>query len=304
MTDYVFTYVDSEDNNWYEKFKNIAIKSGRSSSKTNVRWRSWGTLKYLLRGIAENLPFINNLYMIVSDMSQVPSWINKEKVHIILHKDIIPNDYLPTYNSNTIEMFMYKIPGLSEQFIYGNDDMFPIGLMKESDFFENGKPLIACRTKNRPIKMTIYRRSLVRTLQLCLYHNRYTFDKDKYVRSDHSINPMLKSTWEMYHTLYKQNIYNTLSVFREPNNVTQELSNFHHYINNLKNGISTKFPVRRVTYFEFKHKTAERLRPLINDKTKQILCMNDAGVLDYNAARKIVCEIFDKRFPNKCKYEI
>ena len=304
MTDYVFTYVDANDDNWYKGFVSAAVKAGRSTSRTNVRWRSWDTLKYLLRGIAENLPFIRNLYMVVSDMTQVPNWVNKETVHIVLHKDIIPQQYLPTYNSNVIEMFLYKIPDLAEQFIYGNDDMFPIGKLNENDFFKNGQPLIACHTKIRPQKMTIYRKSLVRTMELCKRCNKYyNISPSQYIRSDHSINPMLKSTWEMYHSLYGENIYSTLSIFRDPKNVTQELSNFHHFIYNKKNNIQIP-KIRRVAYFEFKHQSAERLNPIVNDKTIQILCMNDAGVLDYNASKKIVCNIFDKKFPNKCKYEI
>lgn len=302
MTDYVFTYVDAEDENWYKGYKKASLKAGRSSSKINARFRSWGTLKYLLRGIAENLPFINNLYMVVSDMSQVPDWVNKETVHIVLHKDIIPEKYRPTYNSNAIETFIYKIPGLSEQFIYGNDDMFPIGLMKEEDFFKDGQPLISCKIKNIPSNMTIYRKSLVRTLELCKRHNKYILSSNKYVRSDHSLSPMLKSTWKMYHDLYGKNICNTITQFRRQDNITQELSNFHHFCYNQKNKI--KVPeIRKITYFEFKNASATRLEKFVMDKDKQIICVNDAGVLNYKRDKKIVCDIFEKRFPNKCKYE-
>ena len=302
MTDYVFTYVDAEDENWYKGFKKASLKAGRSISKINVRYRSWGTLKYLLRGIAENLPFINNLYMVVSDMSQVPDWVNQETVHIVLHKDIIPEKYRPTYNSNAIETFLYKIPGLSEQFIYGNDDMFPIGLMKEDDFFKDGAPLISCKIKDKPSNMTIYRRSLVRTLELCKRHNKYVLSSNKYVRSDHSLSPMLKSTWAMYHDLYGKNICNTVTTFRRDDNVTQELSNFHHFCYNQKNKI--KVPeIRKITYFEFKKLSAKRLERFVMDKNKQIICVNDGGVLNYKRDKKIVCDIFEKRFPNKCKYE-
>lgn len=303
MTDYVFTYVDAEDDKWYEGFKKAAAKAGRSKGRENARWRSWGTLKYLLRGIAENLPFINKLHMVVSDMSQVPDWVNQETVHVVLHKDIIPEKYRPTYNSNAIETFMYRIPDLEEQFIYGNDDMFPIGLMKESDFFKDGKPLVACKVKVRPSNMTLYRKSLVRTLELCEKHNKYKkIDKRKYVRSDHSLSPMLKSTWETYHKLYGTNICKTVTTFRREDNVTQELSNFHHFIVNEKKRVHLPRK-RKITYFEFKHRDASRLEKFVMDKTKQIICVNDAGVKDYEKDRKTVCKIFEKRFPNKCKYE-
>ena len=303
MTDYVFTYVDGDDDNWYKQFVVAAKKDGRKPDRRGVRYRSWGTLKYLLRGIAENLPFINNLYMVVESMSQVPSWVNTETVHIVTHDMIIPQEYLPTYNSNVIETFLYKIPGLSEQFIYGNDDMFPIGMLREEDFFENGRPLVACHEKTRPTRMTIYRRSLIRTLELCMNYNNYHLRSDRYVRSDHSLSPMLRSTWNAYHRLYGDDIMSTLSTFRKPNNVTQELSNFHHYIFNEKHRIHIP-TVRRISYFEFKKESAERLRkPLFNPRT-QVICINDSGVLDYDASKQIVCDIFDEKFPNKCKYEL
>jgi hypothetical protein len=63
------------------------------------RFRDWGTLRYLFRGIAENMPFVRKVHLVVSHESQVPEWVNREEVHIVLHKDIIPAEFLPTFNS-------------------------------------------------------------------------------------------------------------------------------------------------------------------------------------------------------------
>lgn len=63
-------------------------------------------------------------------------------MHVILHKEIIPKNLLPTFNSTTIEMFLHKIPGLAEHFIYSNDDMIAINNSNAVDFFtEDGKPI-------------------------------------------------------------------------------------------------------------------------------------------------------------------
>ena len=41
------------------------------------------------------------------------------------HKEIFANpDHLPTFSSPAIEINMHRIPGLSNQFIYSNDDYF------------------------------------------------------------------------------------------------------------------------------------------------------------------------------------
>ena len=61
----------------------------------------------------------------------LPSWLNKEhpKLNIVNHKDFIPEKYLPTFNSHAL-WNMHRIPGLAENFVYFNDDMF---LIKRSD---------------------------------------------------------------------------------------------------------------------------------------------------------------------------
>ena len=73
---------------------------------------------------------------------QTPVWLNTDhpKIKIIDHKDIIPTDKLPLFNSTTIEMFIPFIPGLSEHFLYANDDMFVWSKVEKEFFFpEPGK---------------------------------------------------------------------------------------------------------------------------------------------------------------------
>ena len=108
--DIVITYVNGLDPIWqsdYEKHTNqpVLVK----------RFRDWGTLRYLFRGIAENMSFIRKVHLVVSHESQVPEWINRDEVHIVLHKDIIPAEYLPTFNCNPIEMHLHCIEDLDER---------------------------------------------------------------------------------------------------------------------------------------------------------------------------------------------
>ena len=66
------------------------------------------------------------------------------KVKIIDHKVIFKGfeEFLPVFNSNSIETMVYKIPDLSEHFIYFNDDLFLIKETKPSDFFRDGNPVL------------------------------------------------------------------------------------------------------------------------------------------------------------------
>ena len=135
--DIVITYVDGNDPVWqadYEKYTSVPVMQ--------KRFRDWGTLKYLLRGIEVNMPFIDNVYLVVSHLSQVPQWVDQEKLRIVLHSDIIPEEYLPVFNSNPIELHLHNIEGLDEEYIYFNDDIFPVVPCKPDDFFRDGKGVL------------------------------------------------------------------------------------------------------------------------------------------------------------------
>ena len=127
--DIVITYVDGNDPLWredYERCLNVPL--------LNKRYRDWGTLRYLFRGIEKYMPYIRNVYLVVSRESQLPAWIS-DKVIPVLHRDIIPSRLLPVFNSAAIEMFLHRIPGLDEEYIYFNDDCFPIMESRPEDFF-------------------------------------------------------------------------------------------------------------------------------------------------------------------------
>ena len=132
--DIVITYVDGLDPLWQKDYE-AAV--GRDP--LTKRFRDWGTLKYLLRGVERYLPFIRNVYLVVSRRSQVPSWVNTENLKIVLHEDIIPSEYLPVFNSAAIEMFLHRIEGLDEEYIYFNDDIFPLRECSSTDFFVHSK---------------------------------------------------------------------------------------------------------------------------------------------------------------------
>jgi len=136
QVDLVVTYVDNTDPVWIE-----SISPWVKSSDSDERYRNWNMFKYWFRGVEKNMPFIRTVHLVVSNIEQVPKWLDQSKIHVVLHKEIIPENLLPTFNSTTIEMFLYRIPGLAEHFIYSNDDMFPVNPLSIDDFFRNGTPI-------------------------------------------------------------------------------------------------------------------------------------------------------------------
>ena len=134
-TDAIITYVDGRDPLWQQDYA-LTIGSQKPLTK---RFRDWGTLPYLLRSIRKYMPFVDNVYLVVARESQIPAWVNEEKLKIVLHEDIMPRECLPSFSAAAIELFLHRIPGLKEQYIYFNDDFFVVQPLCEEDFFKDGK---------------------------------------------------------------------------------------------------------------------------------------------------------------------
>lgn len=143
IIDFVITWVDGSDPLWFRQKQNAKKKQGVSVDIDDriERYRDWEILKYLFRSIENFAPWVNNVYFVTC--GHLPAWLNTEcpKLQIVSHKDFIPEKYLPTFNSHSIEWNFHRIKNLSEHFVYFNDDMFLLHPIKPTDFFENGKPV-------------------------------------------------------------------------------------------------------------------------------------------------------------------
>lgn len=304
MIDLVMTYVDSRDKIWNRSYLTYSRIEKVKYDKNSNRYRSWDNINYILRSVDECVPFINNIYLIVESETQIPKCINTDIVKIVYHKDIIPDEFLPTFNSNTIEMFMYRIPGLSENFIYMNDDMLFINKMSVNDYYDNDmNPRVFVREE--PIKhKNPYTLSLITTLNLVNKENSeyYLPYKNWMLRSDHAPNPMKVSLWDYYWKKYNTELSESISRFRKPTNITQELSNYHYYMYYISNNIDCPC-YRNSKYFDFAWGSSYDFKEILYDNKISTTCINDSGVIDFEIYKNVINEILDKRFPNKCKYE-
>ena len=120
--DVVYTWVDGKDPDWVAKKTKF---TGQPKYDAMYRYENINELKYSLRSIAKYANWVNKIYIVCDDI-QKPSFVNEEnpKIQIIKHSQIIPNQYLPVFNSVAIEANIHHIPGLQENFLYFNDDMF------------------------------------------------------------------------------------------------------------------------------------------------------------------------------------
>lgn len=138
--DFVITWVDDCDPVWRKEFEYNSAKEGRYVITSPERYRDWGTLKYWFRGVEKFAPWVNKIYFVT--YGHMPEWldISNTKLVIVKHEDFIPANFLPTFSSDTIEFFFHKIKGLSEHFVYFNDDSFIINNVSPTRFFRKGLP--------------------------------------------------------------------------------------------------------------------------------------------------------------------
>ena len=138
MIDFVVTWLDSTDDEWRKQYHYYKVQAtGRSEA---ARFRNIDIFRYWFRAVEQYAPWVNKVYLVTN--GTFPKWINEKhpKLVLVKHSDYIPAECLPAFNSRTIELFMHKIKGLSEQFVYFNDDMFLNAPTNPEMFFRNGLP--------------------------------------------------------------------------------------------------------------------------------------------------------------------
>lgn len=124
--DIVYTWVDSSDPLWQQQRAYYAKMQTGLCGDANAarRFRSRDELKYSLRSIYKFAPYFNKIFIVTN--GQKPTWITSHpKIQFISHAQIFRDiNHLPTFNSMAIESCLHRIPGLSDHFVYFNDDVF------------------------------------------------------------------------------------------------------------------------------------------------------------------------------------
>ncbi|ORX84258.1 hypothetical protein BCR32DRAFT_291485 [Anaeromyces robustus] len=129
---FVYTWINGSDYNHLD----LKAKYNGGNRKVNNRDRSVGELRYSLRSLEKYLPWHRGMIFIVSP-NQIPDFIdtNNPRIKVINQDDLLPPHVAPTFNSFVIELYLDKIPGLSERFVHLNDDYFFNNYVHPSFFF-------------------------------------------------------------------------------------------------------------------------------------------------------------------------
>ncbi|MEM8618745.1 MAG: stealth conserved region 3 domain-containing protein [Actinomycetota bacterium] len=151
--DVVYTWVDGADEAWQRSFREWAETTGRDLSENaldRARFRSRDELLYSLRSIWAYAGWVRRVFVVTA--GQRPSWlVDTPQIRVVDHSEILDSSVLPTFNSHVMESALHRIDGLSEHFVYFNDDFF-LGRSLRPEFFftSSGLPRIFHSSAPRP----------------------------------------------------------------------------------------------------------------------------------------------------------
>lgn len=300
--DIVIPYVTLDDPVWFDTLAHACNQDHEEFSPE--RYRSFDTLMYWFRGVSKMMPWVRKIHLLVSSKSQVPDWLKKQKdckgiLEIHEHQDFIPEKFLPTFNSCTIEMFLHRIPNLSEHFIYFNDDIFAIRPMTPFDFFtDDGNPRLNISMVDYDRNdSNLFRRQIYNDCEVLGYYDSYT-DKNVILKTNHSVNPMLRSICATVFDIYDRIIEERITKFRSDINLNQYIYPFYSAMLN-DYGKSDLVS----DYFSFED-GCEPICDAIKERQCDLLCINDSKVAQYyNRYKRLINEAFEDVFPKPCEFE-
>ena len=192
------------------------------------------------------MQFVRKIFLVVSNPEQVPNYARKiGNLEVVLHRDIIPDKFLPTFNCMTIEMFLHRIPGLSEHFIYFNDDMIILRKQKPDRWFdmETGIPNNGFKFSKYKYPMPAYIYAFLNSLKVAAVaanHHDYPTCDGKYFTLQHTTKAMLKSTCHELSNKIQDKIDASCTTFRDKNNLNIYMFQFYDLFTGRCNNVTRK----------------------------------------------------------------
>jgi len=327
--DFVITWVDMNDPKWKLDFAKYSGRIDNSKNEVSeARFRDYGLLKYWFRGVDKFAPWVRKIHFVTC--GQKPEWldVNHPKLNLVNHEDYIPNEYLPVFNSSLIEIYLHKIPGISDHFVYFNDDFFIINHISKERFFKNGLPndIAAFRTN---LGLSLWSKCLKNNIKII----NSKFDKKQVLRIDshkwynpvygkkarlnyllkfyhkfitlrtpHNAQPYLKKTFEdVWEYAGKELKAMSANRFRSEQDYTQELFRTWQICNSDFEPYNTYSDTKMFPLI-FKSKQAIEA---IKQQKFLLVCINDnEHIPDFEQTMRKVEMAFDSILPEKSAFEI
>ncbi|MFJ4523204.1 stealth family protein [Streptomyces sp. NPDC088810] len=307
--DAVYTWVDGDDPAMAVKRRAHQALSDNVIAPRETgasRYTSHDELKYALRSLEMYAGFIRNVYLVTD--SQTPSWLDPEAagLTVVDHRDILPADALPVFNSHAIESRLHHIPGLSEHYLYFNDDVFINRPVRAENFFHgNG----IARIPLSPLKLGVgaphplepapnsagkNAREVIRR-----FHGRYVTHK-----SLHTPHPQLLSVMREMESLGIEELERTsYSRFRSTSDVAPASTLHHHWAIATGRAVPAEYSFRYVQLGT--PDMRRRLARLAAGEDVDFFCLNDVDTApaDRAAAQTAIRAFLERKYPFPSRFE-
>lgn len=252
-------------------------------------------------------PWVRKIFIVTDE--QVPSWLDTSnpRIRVVDHTEIMPEVCLPCFNATVIEHFLWNIPGLSEHFLFANDDMLINRSLSPSFFFaDDGLPVIrlnhsglrnfylAFKKKFLGIKFKNY---------VQIVYNAAKLVETKYgvfygCKTHHNIDAYLKSDYQRIEEMFKEEIEPTLgNHVRSENDIQRSL---YAYVAMAEKRCHPVY-VDRKTSFRFHIQNMKHYN-MLEEYNPMLFCMNDSEYATDDDRRKVT-EFLKRRFPDKSEFE-
>ena len=326
--DFVITWVDENDPKWRKEFEYYSAKEGKTVDNSTCRYRNWDTLQYWFRGVERFAPWVNKIFFV--SWGHFPDWLNLDnpKLVIVKHEDFIPAQYLPTFSSDVFEFYFHKIEGLSNRFVYFNDDMFLINDVTPNRFFRDGLPcdigamslighwtmfgsaeFLAVAMINQSFnKKEVIKKDLSKWFNLtcprCSARNLLYYRQAKFpgFLMNHLPQGYLKETYDEVWKNCKDDLLRTsANKFRTYGDTAPWLLRYWQ----LASGKFIPYNIfKDGKYYPIKDDNVQEIAECIRLQKKKLICINDnPKAVDFEKDSKIILEAFDKLLPQKCSFE-
>lgn len=324
--DLVLPWVDGSDEKWREKKFLYEMGIEKTEYNDDSRYRDYNTLQYLFRSIEKNMPWVNKIFLITDN--QRPEWLklSHPKLRVVSHDEFIPQKYLPTFNSNVIELNIFRIKELSEKFIIINDDIFFNNIINEDDFFINDH-ILDFGLYNRIAPVHEFAHILVNNLIII---NRY-FSKKESLRNGWKKQFSIRYGKKMFNNLFflpwkditgyvnphmpqphfKSTWLEVMS--KEPSAFSKTYKNKFRSSEDVNHWLFRYWLIEENKYYPQSNKIGKYF--LLSDTKKiknefffgksKCICINDVEASNENFAQNLIDlqVILEKKFPEKSSFE-
>ena len=309
--DVVYTWVDGSDPEWQRRRDAALREAGQTPlhdlAANDSRYTSHDELRYSLRSLEMYAPWVRQVFLVTDD--QVPCWLDVDhpRLSVVHHRDLFGSrGRLPTFNSHAIESQLHHLDGLTENYLYLNDDVF-FGRPVEPDLFVHGNglakvffssvkvgpgparatdlPITSAAKNNRDLLMEKFGRTTLHKLQ----HAPYSLRRSVM----HELEEVFPDAFEV----------TASAAFRSPSDVSVSaaLGLAYAYL------VGKAVPGRlRYLYADIAQAdTPDRLAVLLARRDHDVFCLNDHDSSGLTTGRQldVVAGFLERYFPLRSSFE-